>query len=261
MTSEPRDDRAVVLVGGVGQLYQGDLDVGRRVVDVLAREPLGDGIRIEDLHFGAVAVTQLLEDVAPETLVLVGAEARGRPPATIERRRIEPAPRGVETLQAAVGDAVTGYVTIDLVIDVAHALGALPPRVLTIEVEPSRVDPSEALTPEVADVFDELLALARIEARRAPLFGVADRLRVRLEEGRPDETPAVDALRELLAELRRVEEDTRWGRSFTLRERLRGEIAAGRTGEGMDHLDWSLWWALIEELDRLQTADVEALEA
>ncbi len=43
------------------------------------------------------------------------------------------------------------------------------------------------------------------------------------------------------------------------RDELRLRIARGETGEGMDQLDWTLWWALIEELDRLQA--VEAAQA
>lgn len=167
MTNEAQPDRATVLVGGVGQLYQGDLDVGRRVVARLSADDLGPAIRVEDLHYGAVAVTQRLEELAPETLILAGAQARGRPPATVERRRVRRGPRSPEALQASVGDAVTGYVTIDLVIDVAEALGALPPRVVTVEVEPVRIDPSEELTPEVAAVLDEIVALVALEARRA----------------------------------------------------------------------------------------------
>jgi hypothetical protein len=64
-------------------------------------------------------------------------------------------------------------------------------------------------------------------------------------------------MRALLAELAVLDEEGRWGATFSLRDRLRQGIAASETGEGMTHLDWALWWALVEELDRL--APVEAL--
>lgn len=254
MRSEPRAD-AAVLVGGVGQLYQGDLDIGRRIADQLSHEHLGAGVRVEDLYYGAVTVTHLLRDLTPETLILTGAEPRGRPPATLERRKVGHETRTPEANQAAVAGAITGYVTIDLVIDVARSLDTLPPRVVTVEVEPASIEPSLELTPEVAGVLGELMSRVRVEARRALLFGVADRLRDRLEEAELEPSPALEALHDLLTELRRVEDDTRWGRTFTLRDRLRGHIAAGRLGQGLDHLDWSLWWGLIEELDRLQTVE------
>jgi hypothetical protein len=56
----------------------------------------------------------------------------------------------------------------------------------------------------------------------------------------------------LLNELRMLDEVGEWGGAFAMRDRLRLKISEGQTGEGMSHLDWGLWWALIEELDRLQ---------
>jgi hypothetical protein len=73
---------------------------------------------------------------------------------------------------------------------------------------------------------------------------------------RLDDSPALLALRELLSELHLLDEEARWGRSLMLRDRLRFEISLGHTGEGMDHRDWALWWTLIEELDRLEKAEV-----
>ncbi|MGH9281391.1 MAG: hypothetical protein ACRD0S_00475, partial [Acidimicrobiales bacterium] len=73
-----------VLVGGVGELYQGDLDLGRVAVERLAQEALGDHVAVEDLHYGAVAVAQRLEELRPAHLVLVGGVARDRAPGTVE---------------------------------------------------------------------------------------------------------------------------------------------------------------------------------
>jgi Ni,Fe-hydrogenase maturation factor len=101
-----------VLVGGVGQLYQGDLDLGRLAAERLAAEALGPDVLVEELHYGAVAVAQRLEELRPRALVLVGAVARGRRPGTVERRLIRNLHLPPERVQRAVGDAVTGYVTL-----------------------------------------------------------------------------------------------------------------------------------------------------
>lgn len=159
-----------LLVGGVAELWQGDLDLGRRAVETLAAEDLGTGVLVEELSYGAVAVAQRLEDVRPAALVLVGAAERGRPPGSVERRELPPAPLPPAEAQLAVGDAVTGYVSIDLVVQVAEALGSLPPDVVAIEVEPASIEPSEQLTPVAAAGLAEALELVRAEvrARRAP---------------------------------------------------------------------------------------------
>jgi hydrogenase maturation protease len=149
-----------VLVGGVAQLYQGDLDLGRLAVERLADLNAGDVV-VEDLSYGAVAVAQRLEELAPERLVLVGAVARGRPPGTVERRSAPAAARTADEVQRSVGDAVTGYVHVDLVLDVAGGLGVLPADTIVVEVEPAAVAPSETLSPVARRALDEAVALVR----------------------------------------------------------------------------------------------------
>ena len=238
-----------VLVGGVFQLYQGDLDFGRVAAQRLAGEQLGADVLVEELAYGAVAVVQRLEDLRPQALVLVGAAERGRPPATVERRPHEPVARPTEEVQVAVGEAVVGYVSIDLLLEVACGLGALPKRTVAIELEPASREPSETLSPPAQVGLERALELVREEVRRVPVLELADQMRDLVAA---ETLPATDALGALLDELEAVDREGRWGRTFSLRERLREEIAAGHTPEGMTALDWGLWWSLIEELDRLQ---------
>jgi len=156
-----------VLVGGVGHLYQGDLDVGRVAVERLGEEDLGPGVVVEELSYGAIAVMLRLEELRPGALVLVGAAERGRAPASVERRPVRdrvPAPAAVQDAAAA---AYTGYVTLDLLLDVAAGFGVLPERTVAVEVEPVRTGPSTALTPEVAAALPRMLALVRAEVGRA----------------------------------------------------------------------------------------------
>lgn len=157
----------LTLVGGVAQLYQGDLDLGRLAVERLAHDDLGPDVLVEDLSYGAVAVAMRLEELNPRKLVLVGAERRGREPGTVERREVTGLPREPADVQRAVVDAVTGYVGIDLVLEVAHGLGALPDETVVIEVEPESTEPSERLTPAAHAGLEEAIRLVREELRGA----------------------------------------------------------------------------------------------
>lgn len=255
----PTDEHApvVVLIGGVGELFQGDLDVGRVVVDRLQAENLGEHVLVEDLHYGAVAVAQRLQEVQPSHLVLVGGIVRGRPPASVQRRRVDGTGFDPADMQMAVGDAVTGYVSIDLVVEVAAGLGALPGRTVTIEVEPVSIALCDQLSPEVVDSLDHVLDLVRAEVRRAPLLELAGRIgeRCTVEADRLGGSPATATLLELLQAIQVLGDEGRWGRVFAQRERLRRQIDAGKTAEGMDVLDWALWWALLEELDKVFEAE------
>lgn len=245
----------VVLVGGVSELFQRDLDLGRLAVERLQAEDLGPGVLVEELHYGAVAVAQRLEDLRPGTLVLVSAVRRGRASGAVERHRVDPPGLCPADEQAAVGDAVTGYVHPDLVVDVATALGVLPSRTVLVEVEPEVTGPGEGLSRSAAAGLDVALDLVRAETRRGPLLALAAELRPLAQETRLEESTALSALHALLAELHQLDRHGRWGRTFALRDRLRMAIADGASGEGMDNRDWALWWALLEELDRLQAVE------
>ncbi|MPZ66922.1 MAG: hypothetical protein GEU83_15895 [Pseudonocardiaceae bacterium] len=240
----------------MSQLYQGDFDLGRLAAERLYSEPLGRGVLVEELHYGAVAVVQRLDDIDPHALVLVGAEARGRVPGTVERRRVHAAGLSDEQVQQAVRDAVTGYVTIDLLVEVASGLDALPRRTVSIEVEPVHTDSGDELSPAARTGLEEALRLVHAEVDRIPLLELADDLRPLVDADRLGPAPALDTLRALLGELEVLDEEGRWGATFALRDRLRRTIADGQTCEGMDHLDWGLWWTLIEELDRLQGQEI-----
>ena len=245
-----------VLVGGVYELFQGDLDLGRLALERLRAEDLGRDVLAEDLHYGAVAVVQRLEDLRPDAFVIVTAVRRDRPPGTVERRRITPAPVDPADFQAAVGDAVTGYVHVDLLVEVASGFEALPQRTVAVEVEPAHVGPGEGLTPQATAALEQALDVVRAEVRRAPLLQLADELQQLVQGDRLADSDALTALRALLVELRLLDREGRWGRTFALRDRFKLAIAGAVSSEGMDHRDWGLWWALVEELDR-----VEALEA
>ena len=159
--------RTQIVVGGVGHLYQGDLDLGRVAVERLAHDDLGAGVAIEEFSYGAVAVAQRLQELRPELLVLVGAVGRGRLAGTVERREITGLPRDPMEIQGAIADAVTGYIDLDLVVEVAHGLGALPQRTVVIEVEPARTEPSEHLSAEAEAALARAVQLVRTEVKGA----------------------------------------------------------------------------------------------
>jgi hydrogenase maturation protease len=169
--------------------------VGRVAVERLLGEDLGRDVVVEELHYGAIAVMQRLEDLRPDALVLVGAAERGRTPGTVERRRLEDPRLTREEVQTAVSGAITGYINIDLVVDVASGFGALPARSVAIEIEPVSTEPSTALTPEVEAALEQVLDLVRDELRRLPVLGLADQLRELVADERLASSPALGVLR------------------------------------------------------------------
>ncbi len=59
----------MILVGGVGHLYQGDLDLGRLAAERLAHDDLGADVAVEDLtgggdHFRAEVVSDRFDGLS-----------------------------------------------------------------------------------------------------------------------------------------------------------------------------------------------------
>lgn len=157
----------MVLVGGVGELWQGDLDLGRRAVERLSQHDLGPRVAVEDLFYGALHVADLLADRRPAVLVVIGAARRGRPAGTVERRVVTPFRMAPEQAQHAMHDALTGFVSIDLVLEVSAALDALPAETVVVEVEPATNLPSYELSPTCEAALTEALDVVRAEVQRA----------------------------------------------------------------------------------------------
>lgn len=156
----------LAVVGAVSQLYQGDWDFGRHLLARLEAADLGADVALEPFDYGAVAVVQRLEELAPSLLVLVGTAERRRSPGTVTRRCLRPLEMPPSAVGQAVADAVVGHVTLDLLVEVASGLGALPADAVAIELEPARGGPCEELSPQGEAALDEAIALVRGELAR-----------------------------------------------------------------------------------------------
>lgn len=240
-----------VFIGGVGRAYIGDLDLGRVAIERLATEDLGPNTVVEDVQYNAVLVAQRLAELRPYSVVLVGAVERQRKPGTVERRRIRTLGVPLQTAQDAVASAVTGDVTLDLLLQVGEGLGVFPAHTLAIEVEPTEVSLSDALSSQAAGALETVLELVRAEVRRAPLLRLAEKARplVALER-----TPsaAIEAVRHLLSELEAVDAEGIWPATLAEPERRRKLLDAAQSwAETHGGEVAATWQALVDELDRV----------
>lgn len=144
-----------VLVGGVGYRNLRDESVGPYLADTLTAR---DGVEVEDLSYGPVQIAHNLEARPPyDRLVLVGAVRRGRPPGTIDSYRWDGRLPDRDAIQARVAEAVTGVISLENVLVVCGAFGALPGDVRLVEIEPGEEGWGEDFSPAVAGRLDEVV--------------------------------------------------------------------------------------------------------
>lgn len=170
-----------VLVGGIGYRNLADHSFGILVIEALAGRRWPDGVSVEDLSYGPIAVVQRLEDVPADArfdrLVVVAAVERvGRPAGTLTVYRWDGALPATEEIQAAVAEAVTGVIFMDNTLVVAQHFGVLPRDVIVVECQPGRHEFGDELSDDVAAAVSracETIAVAATDpafAARLPVL-------------------------------------------------------------------------------------------
>ena len=155
-----------VLVGGVGYRWQRDASFGLVASDVLAEQERPAGLDVMDLGYGALYVAQDLADARPPyaRLILLAGVARGRPAGRVYVRRWDGQLPGPDEVQARIREAGAGVIDVDHLLVIAGYFGALPPEVVTIEVEPIEVEGGDGLSPSVAELLPAALKRVQQEA-------------------------------------------------------------------------------------------------
>ena len=149
-----------VLVGGVGYRFLRDGSVGPYLTDEFADEHgagSSNGLEIEDLSYGPVALSMNLQERAPyDRLVLFAAVERGRAPGTVHAYRWNRELPARDEIQERVAEAVTGTISLDNLLIVVGALGGLPDDVRVVEIEPEDLNWGEGFSQTVEQKLPEV---------------------------------------------------------------------------------------------------------
>ena len=154
---------ARVLIGGVGYRWQRDASFGLVVSDALAALEWPSHVQVADLGYGALYVTQDLANADPpyERLLLVAGVGRGRQPGQLYCDRWQAVVPAAAEVQERVREAGAGVVDLDHLLIIAGYFGALPPEVITLELEPVDVEGGDGLSLRAAALLPRAVAQAR----------------------------------------------------------------------------------------------------
>ena len=138
---------------GVGNVHRGDDAAGL----VVARELRERGIAALEQEGEPVAMIDLFD--GRDTILLIDAVRSGAPPGTLHRIDASDA-----ALPAALrGSTSTHALGLGDVIELARALGRLPPRVLVLGVEGARFDTGGEVSADVRAALPRVVAAVAAE--------------------------------------------------------------------------------------------------
>jgi len=152
-----------VLIGSVGYHNLRNFSIGPKLLPALQSMDWPPGIEVEEMNWGPIAIVQRFEAMSDsfERVVFLTARPDNRPVGQITLWRWRGGLPDAENLQARIGDAVTGVISIDNLLIIGEHFKIWPPEVFVVDVAPGEEEAGEVLTPEVERRVPEILATIR----------------------------------------------------------------------------------------------------
>jgi len=155
----------VLLVGGVGYTYLGDLSFGPILVERLRGMDWPSSVAIEDVSYNPMTVMDWLRDDPHrfDRAIFLTAVARGREPGSVSRAAWTAAGFSTERVQQHVAEAVTGSIGLDNLLVIGTHFRLLPADTTVVELEPVVTEWGQGLSPMAERRASELVAWLRDE--------------------------------------------------------------------------------------------------
>jgi len=153
----------VILVGGVGYTFLGDMSFGAILVERLRALDWPPEVAIEDVSYNPITVMEWLRDDPDrfDRAVLFGAMERGREPGSLVQYQWITSGQPTETVQNRVVEAVTGSISLDNLLVIGSHFGLLPSDTTVFEFEPVASNWGEGLSPTGEERAGEVIAYLR----------------------------------------------------------------------------------------------------
>lgn len=128
----------VLLLGGVGYTYLGDMSFGAILVERLRALEWSSGVAVEDVSYNPITVMDWLRDDPDrfDRAIFFGAIERGREPGSLTRYRWIASGIPAATVQDCVAEAVTGSISLYNLLVIGSHFELLPADTTVIEFEP-----------------------------------------------------------------------------------------------------------------------------
>jgi hydrogenase maturation protease len=151
------------LIAGVGYQNLRDLSIGPVIVPRLKELEWSPNVEIDDWSFGPIAVVQRLQDRPGfyDRIIFISAVERGRAPGGVYAYRWHGKLPDADEIQARIGEAVTGVISLDNLLIITTHFQVLPREVFVVEVEPLDTNWGPGFTPQVQAAQVRVIAIVQ----------------------------------------------------------------------------------------------------
>lgn len=170
------------LIGTVGYHILGNHSMPPMLFQDLQNLSLPDHIKVDELNWGPVAVVQMFEAENPpfeKVIILCAVERKGRVIGQIDVFKWMGKLPDEEQIQACVGDAATGVISVENLLVIGEYFKVWKDEVYLVDVEPGPEVAGEQWTQEMQDAIPDIISTIK----RLALGGVDDEMKLNFLQG------------------------------------------------------------------------------
>lgn len=160
----------MILVAGVGYQHLSDLSFGSVIVERMQAMEWPEEVQIEDFGWGPISILHWFEESPGrkfDRAIFAGAIERGREPGNLYTYAWLADKPDPEVVQERISEALTGVISLENLLIIAHHFEALPPDTTVIELEPVEQEWGSDLSETGQERMEEAIAWIRKEVRAA----------------------------------------------------------------------------------------------
>ncbi len=153
-----------VLIGTVGYHNLRNHSIGPVLLPELKRLQWPQGVELDEMNWGPIAIVQKFQSLSTpydRVILLAAIERPNRTTGEITVYRWMGGLPDEEMIQACIGDAVTGVISVENLLIIGEHFKIWPDEVFVIDVEPGPEQAGEEFTPEVKEIIPEVISSIR----------------------------------------------------------------------------------------------------
>jgi hypothetical protein len=149
-----------ILIGSIGYHNLSNHSIGPVLLPELQKIDWPDGVDLEEMNWGPIAIVQkfqTLQTPYQKIILLVAIERKERQIGDITVYRWMGGLPEEEMIQACIGDAVTGVISVENLLVIGEYFKIWPGEVYLVDVEPGPEQAGAEFTSEITNIIPDVI--------------------------------------------------------------------------------------------------------